>query len=160
MMNLWAELEGAILGEQPDPTPVRTQDQVVKRIAQLQQEAGRGLTKLTAHPKRWLSSQHFVLMTVPVAKLQNPVQHTPKYPVTVQKLTRHWNAEPLVIDAPPAAQRVKTETWILDGKHRARAAKITGRKMVQAWVGTEAIPGLLSDQNTGQWWDDYKAGKR
>lgn len=146
----------AEMAEGTEPTPVRTRKQVLRRITQLTRESGRvPKTKLLVHPQKWLASDYFVLMTVPVEKIQNPVPGTPKYPEVVKQKVRQFDTEPLLIDK-NISKNPKTETWILDGKHRAAAAKFLKKSTVQAWVGLEAIPGLISAENKGQWWNDKK----
>lgn len=109
--------------------------------------------------ERWLPSDHFVLMDVPVSKIDQPVQ--PRNVKIVKDKIKQKDPNPIFIDRniqrgtkDPRKKRLeKPATYVVDGKHRAEAARRTGKKSIPAWVGTQAVP-LLQRQKKGVWWSD------
>lgn len=136
-----------------------TRDEVQKRIWALTENTGR---ERTVNPdewkKKWLPSHQFVLMQVPLGQMDQPIK--PHFIDIVKKKKEKKDPEPIFIDKnrfygsrDKKYKRIATvKTYVVDGKHRAEAAKQTGQKFILAWVGIGAVQYLMDGKS--KWWSD------
>lgn len=140
---------------------ILSRDEVQERIWALTKKTGRP-RKINADKwkNKWLSSDQFLLMEVPLNRIDQPIK--PHYTDIVKRKTKQHDPEPIFIDrnrfANSASYTVTrlhgAATYVVDGKHRSEAAKVNKRKTISAWVGIQAVPFLMDTKKKGKWWSD------
>ena len=168
MNNLLKEL----LAEVED-VKILSRDEVQERIWKLTRDTGRERKMSPEKWKNiWLPSDTFILMDVPVNKIDQPIKPHFSQAADVDSIAAHMDIvnrkilrkdhEPIFIDrnkrkgtTSPSQARLKTcDTYVVDGKHRAEEAKRTKVHTVKAWVGVQAVPYFLDASRSGKWWSD------
>lgn len=135
----------AILGQETGPkallTPqTRTKDDIANWIFTLTRNTGRTRTTPIEHYKdKWLPSNNFQLMHVPLQKVNQPIR--PKYPEVVDRKTKPGQVQdtPIVIDKNQPENGWKGSHLVIDGKHRTEAWGRMGWETGPAWVGDQAV---------------------
>lgn len=168
-------LEGgltALLAALDIDSPILTRQEVANRMDKLSKRAAKRygipkdgkkerkplLNRDEKWQKKWMPSSHFVLMSVPTDKIEQP--QPAKNKVALKSKMKKFDDEPIFIDKNVSSHYRNTSntggqklsTLVLDGKHRHASAVMTGRKKMKAWVGVQAISHFTNPDAKGFTW--------
>jgi hypothetical protein len=140
----------------------RLMDEMTKEAVQKYGLQGKGKGPVTRRGKkwqrRWTPSPYFVLCTVRLDKVEQPLR--PKSGKVVLAKMERFDRRPIFVDRNVPLQTTWTEqkagrkldTLVVDGKHRVEAARILGMKKIKAWVGVQALTHFEDPDSRGFWW--------